>query len=244
MRVCVYMPLLYGAEYLDACLRQIHPHVNEILILYTSKGSFGRQIAMQCPDSEETLKEIAYGASDKVTWVNVTDRIFNEGVHKDYGINYAREKGYDIAALVEADEVWDSESFKRCLDEVYNSPEARFQVRGYVNFWRTFDWACYDHFIPTRFHNLRNHNNLERDIKGTVYHFSTCQRKEVMDYKYLVYGHADEIRKGWLQEKYYGWKVGDMDLHPTSNGLWNAEPFDKNTLPDVLKAHPNFNITV
>lgn len=244
MKVLAFMPLHYGLEYLDACIRQIDPHVNEILILYSSKPSFGKRIEKECPDSGEEMRAIASKASDKITWVEVTDKIYSEGAHKDKGLQYAKEHGYDIAALVEADEVWDSNDFKRCLDEVYNSTEARFQIRGYVNFWRTFDWVCYDHFIPIRFHNLRNNNDNERDIKGTVYHFSTCQRKEVMDYKYLVYGHWQEIKPGWLEHIYHGWKPGIGDLHPVSNNLWNAEPFDKNTLPEVLKSHPNFNLSL
>lgn len=241
MRVLAFMPLHYGSEYLHACIKQIDPHVNEILILYTSKPSFGHRIETPCPDTEQDLKEIAYGASDKITWVDVTDKIFDEGRHKDYGLNYARESGYDVAALVEADEVWDSEDFKRCLNEAYEGEEAKYQVRGYLNFWKTFDWVCTDHFIPVRFHNLRRDNNLERDLKGTVYHFSTCQRKEVMDYKYKVYGHRDEIRKDWLQNTYHNWVPGTGDLHPTSVGLWNPVPFDKTTLPEVLKQHPNYD---
>ena len=60
-----------------------------------------------------------------------------------------------------------------------------------------------------------------------------------MRYKYKIFGHASEIRDKWLDETYYGTTM--TDLHPVSLNLWNAVEFDKNTLPEFLKEHANFN---
>ena len=50
-----------------------------------------------------------------------------------------------------------------------------------------------------------------------------------------------QIKPGWLNNTYYAWQPGNKDIHPTCTVWGEAVAFDKNTLPDVLKAHPNFN---
>ena len=111
---------------------------------------------------------------------------------------------------------------------------------GYVNFWRSFNHACYDGFTPIRFINLKGDNsNGYGVVPCTVYHFSCAQPKYIMDFKYLIHGHKNELRENWLESIYYGEQM--IDVHPTSFGLWNATPFDKNTLPESLKQHPNFS---
>jgi hypothetical protein len=61
--------------------------------------------------------------------------------------------------------------------------------------------------------------------------------------KWNISGHAHELRPGWIDEVLYKWTPENNfpNLHPVAHGIWNATPYDKNTLPDILKQHPNFN---
>jgi hypothetical protein len=82
---------------------------------------------------------------------------------------------------------------------------------------------------------------MEVSINGTIYHFGYAQSKKIMDYKFDIHGHKNEIKKGWLENTYYGWEPGKINLHPTCDVWQEARPFDKNILPEILKLHPNFN---
>jgi hypothetical protein len=76
-----------------------------------------------------------------------------------------------------------------------------------------------------------------------VYHFSTAQSDEIMQYKLLVHGHKSEIREGWYEDIYKAWTPDNNfpNLHLVAENLWNATWYDKDQLPELLKTHPNFN---
>jgi hypothetical protein len=81
-------------------------------------------------------------------------------------------------------------------------------------------------------------------VPAIVYHFSTAQRMDIMRYKLEIHGHKDEIRPNWLSGIYEAWQPGmviDKGLHLVSYDLWNAVPFDKTTMPEILKQHPNYD---
>jgi glycosyltransferase involved in cell wall biosynthesis len=238
MKVLSYYPIHYGAEYLNASIRSIDPLVDKIIILYTPSPSYGHQTNIACPESEEELRAIAESSSSKIEWMNIGGST-NEGRHR--GIAFAQSAGYDIMLPVDADEIWETASLERCIKETYDGSSWRRNVSGFVNFWKSFNWACYDGFQPARVFNLNRDNLIEETIQGTIYHFGYAQSDKIMNYKFEIHGHKSEIKPGWLENTYYGWEPGKTDLHPTC-GVWTeAVHFDKNTLPDVLKEHPNFN---
>ncbi len=237
MRVLAYIPLHYGAEYLRESILSINDRVDKIIILYSEKPSFGFGTEIECPESEQKLKEIAFEASDKVSWERVN--FGSEGDHRKYIFKYAN--GFDLILAVDADEIWDDESLWHCLRVAADRREKYYGIDGFINFWRSFNHVCLDGFCPIRIINLHALNEEQAFIKGKIYHFSCAQSEEIMDYKYLIHGHKDEIRPGWLENTYKKWKQGTGDLHPVAIGLWNAVDFDKNTLPLILKLHPNFN---
>ena len=238
-RIIAYMPLHYGADYLKESLQSVINHVDKIVILYTEKPSHGHGTNAICPESELYLLDIALEAcGDKLIWHKGSWP--NEGAQR--GHIYNSTAGYDIVLALDADEVFKTEELDAAIEKVYNGNARYYGIAGYVNLWRSFSFACYDGFTPIRFTNLHRESG-EGVIPLTIYHFSCAQSKMIMDYKYLIHGHADEIRPNWLQEKYYAWTPENnfTDLHPTSISLWNATPFDKETLPESLKKHPNFN---
>lgn len=241
-KVIAYCPLHYGREYLVEAIQSVAPFVDKIIIFYTTKPSYGFGTDVVCPDSEVELREIVLAASDKVWWIS--GYWGNEGAHRNAIFNFT--KGYDIVLTFDADEVFDQEDLPKSLDFVANGKERYYGVNGYVNFWKTFDWEVKDFFRPIRFINLNNEKG-ETQVDQRIYHFTCCQRDEIMNYKYLVHGHANELKKNWLNQKYYAWTPDNkvQFLHPTSDSIWgDAIMYDKSTLPEALILHPNFNKTI
>jgi hypothetical protein len=239
MRVIGYIPLMYGAEYLDACIRSMNDHVEQIHIIYTSKPSQGHSTHIPCPETEDQLKEIAFNASHKIVWHN--QNFGSEGEHRNYILKFA--KGFDLVFTLDADEIAEEADIKQALETAYKGDKRHYGINGFINFWRSFNHVCLDGFRPYRIVNLNNTGNSLGEVNLRIYHFSTAQDIKTVRFKWNVSGHKDELRKNWVDDVYLKWTAENnfQDLHPVAFGLWNAIPFDKNTLPEILKQHPNFN---
>lgn len=239
-RVICYVPLHYGCEYLKESLQSIISLVDKIVIVYSETPSYGHGTNVECPEKEMDLFNIAMPiCGDKLIWRKET--FGNEGEHRGFIYNFT--KGYDIVLAVDADEVFHTEDLKKAIQYVSEGDKRYYGIAGYLNFWRSFNNVCTDGFTPIRLINLHNESG-EGVVMCTIYHFSCAQSKKIMDYKYKIHGHADELRPNWLQDIYYAWTPQNQFrfLHPTSMDIWgDAIPFDKNLLPDSLKQHPNFN---
>lgn len=241
MRVLGFMAVHYGKEYLRESLLSIRDYVEEMLVAYSKYPSHGQRVKQDCPDTEEEIFLICQEVlGDKLIWRR-SDSYVNEAHHRD--MRYKHSSGYDLILTIDADEVFKEEDIPAALQYAFNNKERYYGIKGYVNFWRSFNFACYDGFRPIRIENLNNHNqaqNLECPL--TIYHFSTCQSEPVLRYKMKAFGHASEIRHNWFEEKYYAWRPDNQiqDLHPVSLNLWNAVPFDRFALPEYLQKHVNF----
>jgi hypothetical protein len=149
-----------------------------------------------------------------------------------------------IVLTVDSDEVYKSDELDESFKYAYWGVDRFYGVDGFINFWRSFDYACYDGFRPIRVENLhRKEHTQDLNLKQTIYHFSTCQPEPIMAYKYNVFGHAHEVRKDWLKKCYYKWKPEKQfdDVHCVALNLWNPVKFDKSVLPSYLKSHHNYN---
>lgn len=241
-RVIGFLPIHYGVEYLPQCLMSIKAHVEKMHISYSRNPSHSFQSGEVCPDKEEDILKICQEVlGDKLIW-DSTHSFPNEASHREQRFKYA--DGMDIILSIDADEVF--VGVPEAIEYAMSHPERHFGLTGYVNFWRNFNWCNRDGFRPIRLEKIRSDNQLQNiECPMTVYHFSTCQREAVMRYKNKVFGHASEIRPNWFEEVYLAWNPETnipQHLHPVSLGVWgSAEPFDKNTLPEMLKNHPNFN---
>lgn len=240
MKVLGFMTLFYGEEYLRDSLMSIRDHVDKMVIAYTPEPSHGHNTTAINPDDKDRMFMIAQMVlGEKLIW--------NEGTYSSESRHRARRyvycDGYDLILTIDPDEVFKNEEVQSALNYAFINKERYFGIKGYVNLWRSFDWACYDGFRPIRIENLRNQNEKQNhECHLTVYHFSTCQKESIMRYKYKVFGHANEIKQNWLDGVHYAWTPENNfgDLHPVSIGLWNAVPFDKTTLPDTLHFHENY----
>lgn len=242
-RVLGFMILYYGAEYLRESLLSVRDHVDKLVIAYTGKPSHGVLCNEPCPDKETQLYDIAYEVlGDKLIWDPKREGYGNEGAHRDVRYKYVTPGKHDCILTIDADEIM--VGVPEAIDYAMNGHCQYYGIDGYVNFFRSFEFACYDGFRPIRIENL-NHKHGAQDLncKLTIYHFSTALSEKYMRYKYKVFGHASEIKKNYLDDIFYKWSPENNfpDLHPVSIGLWNATPFDKTKLPEYLKQHPNYN---
>jgi hypothetical protein len=236
--------LHYGAEYLPHALQAVDGIVDKIIILYSPRPTHGSHTTMHCPDSRFTLLDICHKSikTSAWEWVDVP-QVSRENQHRELAFEYC--KGFDILVNFDSDEVWDRDGLKSAIEQADKLDSRYIQLRhdSWVNFWRSFDWIVKDGFSPVRLHNLRSTNKEQKQVSGKLYHFGCAQNADIMKYKYEIHGHKSELRPNYLNAIYFGWTPENnfSNLHPVALGLWNAEPFDKTTLPDTLKAHPNYD---
>jgi len=245
MKVAAYIALHYGADYLGYAIRSVIDQVDRLIVLYTPVPSYGYNNSMTCPDNRSELKDIAGSeARNKLVWIDIR-KGFREGDHRNQAFEYCRN--FDILAVVDADEVWEPNAFGEALRYVFNSKSGSFGAHhsGWYHFWRSFNEYCQDGFCPIRFHNLRMNRNIE-DINcpSKIYHFGYAQPRDIMQYKWAIHGHQDELIAGWFNNVYFGYQKGvTKGLHPVSMQIWHeTKDFDRNTLPDFMHEHPFFNL--
>ena len=239
MKIIAYMPLHYGREYLKESIQSIEPFIDKLMIFYTHSPSYGHRSTVPVPETEDELRTIALDTSNKVVWSS--GKWGNEGEHR--GEIYKHSSGYDIVISIDSDEVFEQNDLPAAIETVASGSDRYYGVNGYIHFWKSFNRRVTDFYRPVRFTNLHRGSG-QGEVRQTIYHFTCAQSKEIMEYKYLVHGHFDEIKKDYLRDIYYAWNEDNQIryLHPTSNTVWlDAEPFDKSTLPDCLKKHPNFH---
>lgn len=235
-----YVPLHYGKEYLRESLMSVINHVDKIVVVYTETPSYGHGTSVECPEKEMELFDIAMDVcKEKLVWRK--EKFHMEGEHRGFIYNFT--DGYDLVLAVDADEVYKEDELVKALQLAYEGDKKFYGIAGYLNFWKSFSYVLTDGFTPIRITNLKNKSG-EGVVPCTIYHFSCAQSSVIMDYKYCIHGHKNELRDNWLQNIYYKWTPENQFkfLHPTSVDIWGeVQPFDKNTLPESLKNHPNFN---
>jgi hypothetical protein len=242
MRVIGFMHLHYGKEYLRESLLSIRDHVERMVVAYSYNPSHGNHTYMKNPDTvDELFKICSEVLGSKLIW-DEAHSYTREWLHRSVIYKYSND--YDIILSIDADEIFEPTEIEIALKYAYTHNERYYGIKGYLNFWRSFNWICLDYFRPYRIENLkRNNSDRNTECPLTIYHFSTAQSRALMEYKYSCFWHSNEIRENYLSEIYDKWTPENNfgDLHPVSLNLWNAIPYDKNKLPKFMHSHPNFH---
>lgn len=245
MRVAAYTALHYGKDYLPYVIRSIIDQVEKYIVLYTPTPSYGHNTGEPCPETRDELMKICIDeAGNKLHWVDIY-QAYREGDHRNRAFGFVN--GFDLLAVVDADEVWEPSAFRAACDYAMGSTAPSIGVKhdGWYHFWRSFNEYCTDGFSPIRFHNLHKRGTAQDlGCPGTIYHFGYAQPAPLMRYKWSCHGHQDELRAGWLDEIWGNYEKGKTErLHPSSHDIWiHTNEFDKSTMPDFLKEHPFYNL--
>lgn len=243
-RVVSYMVAHYGIDYIPVALKSVINHVDEALVIYTPHPSHGHQTTVQCPETKEQIWEATQIDSPKIRRYELSN-IFYEGQQRDKAVEMCRNAGADLVLVVDCDEVWPPDVLEKALEYAWQENKARTWLINFTHLWRSFNWVCRDQGWPVRIIDLRHPQGTVAYIPkefGDIFHFGYCIRDSLLRYKIQIHGHKNEMRKGWLEEKWGVWPP-PPDCHPTNaEGFWNPEPFDKALLPDIMKSHQFYNL--
>lgn len=240
MRVLAYIMVHYGKDYLPYAIRSIYPAVDKILILYSQRPSHN-YTDLPCPETRVDIKNICK-EFDKTQFVDVNED--TEGKHLAHAFRYAIN--YDIMVRIDADEVWEPTMIEDAVRKAWDTKSKYIEVGGFIHFWRSFNWVNTDGFRPVRLHNLRHSKKTGEYVDSKIYHFGYAIPEHLMKYKWSCHGHKSEIKSGWMQ-RWLNWRPGsDMgNMHPVTDAYWQQlQPFDRNTLPEMLKIHPFYNLDI
>lgn len=245
MQVHSYSIVHYGLDYLPWALRSVYDQVDRLHVVYTPTPSHGHQADARPPDARLDILNaaIAHDPDDKV-WVYEMSGVREEGDQRNKAVEICRLSGAEMILVVDCDEVWPADTLARAIEFVRAADSARDWLINFTHLWRSFGWACRDNNWPVRIIDLRHNSGtgyIPQEL-GEIYHFGYAVRDELMRYKWQIHGHKDELRPGWLVDKWAAWPPA-MDCHPTNtDNWWMPEPFDRERLPEFMRQHPFYGL--
>lgn len=245
--------LYYGKVWLPWAVKAAQEAVDEIHIIYTDRPSFGRSPDVQCPDTEDELKQAAHRFLSKPLFWH-RGNYPNESAHREAIYPIAKERRASQILVFDSDEVFDPTMAKAALDAAVGQNgivRMRFQ-----HYFRSFRWVCHDPCMPVRILNLGADGRPKpgewycSPQLRNVWHFGYMQTMQLMDFKWGgIHGHQAELKPNWLVEKYRNFQPGvTKDLHPCNGWndvdkkfFWEAVPTDPETMKamePILGDHP------
>lgn len=241
MRIVAYTALLYGKDFLAHAIRSIIDEVDEYIILYTPIGSHGHRTDIPCPDTREELYDIAYeAAGEKLRWFDSTWDF--EGQQRDSIFTVAPDA--DVIVVLDSDEVWPEGLLVSAIEGTshWGARDIRMPM---VHFWRSLKQAIlHDPACPIRLIYPRAQGGAQTFtpdpslpiLERSLLHMGYAQRSEIVRYKLLTHGHANEFRRDvdWFHDIYMN-PLRTTDLHPIGSDQWNWESVD---VPECLLDHP------
>lgn len=227
-----YTMLHYGTDYLAYALRSIVQYVDKHVIVYSPSPTFGHATALPCPDSRDDLYAIAEGVlGKKLDW--------RENLPQNYGTVIDLYPQARLIIEVDADEVY-PDALIVSLFRNFRHMRARYYRLPMIHHWRSFDYACHDAGWPVRMCIPGNSDGtaMSPDMPAHIHHFGYARMLSDMQYKIATSAHKGEWRAGWWEDVFLRFPERLTDLHPVVRDFWNAEPFPRECLPDVMRLHP------
>ena len=240
-----YIPCHYGLSYLEAAITSIHPFVDKILILYSSKPTYGHAGSVTNPDKMSDISKVCHKFT-KIVFQDVTGLgISAENKHRDLAYLYAKQQresrsglNFDLVLAVDADEIHDQAYIPELLHAGFLSNYHYHNVRGsqWFHFWKGHKEVNVDGFAPMRLVNLNNNVKNTNHIEvGRIYHMGYAIKREEMEYKLSCHGHKNEIAGSWYRDKWLNYERGKTKfLHPATDAYWIETEDFAGKLPDYM----------
>lgn len=239
MKTMAFVCLHYGSDYLGYAIRSVYDFVDRVLVLYAEKPSHGHAGGLTNYDTASKLMEAAFQFGDpenKIQWI--VGQWANEGAHRNAALTYARKERAQAILVVDADEVWHPEAVEPTLKFAWDN-SARICRARMIHFWRSFSHICTDAMTQERVILVdRSPGEFSyAPMDKPICHMGYARKPDDVKYKISIHGHKGEWRGDWFEKKFMAWPP-PPDLHPTCVDTWNAQPYDKALLPEILKSHP------
>lgn len=245
MKIIAYYALHYGREWLYWSMRALAPFVDEFVILYTDKPSYGFKTNLACPETKGELLSIAVLAENTlkpaVRWYDLA-AVGHEGTHRDAAVQICVDRGADIILPIDHDEIWEAKHLERVLDVVMASDAKDYRI-SMQHYWRSVKWVCRDPLQPVR--AIKPSGNGEKFVDpglGMMHHFGYAQSPTIIKYKWQIHGHQAELRPGWLENKFMA--NSRFDVHPTNRDFWTPAFSDMERFEPYIGDHPYFHFDV
>lgn len=242
MKTLAFFSVHFGSEYLAWAVKALEPVVDEVHVLYAPKPSYGFAVTDAVnPDTEDHLRAQAerfMPRQSKLCWHRI--EAHSESEHKNNAYRIGDLRGADVAFVMDADEVWPTESAFMAADYVRSVRGARRWLCDFNHFFITFDWVVRDAFRPVRMIDLRVTNesdaHLPRRVQDPlkIQHFSLVQSLKTQRYKRTCHSHSPELLENcpnWVDDVWCKWQPGFEHpfLHPVMRDFWAPAP----TPPEV-----------
>lgn len=245
MKIIAYSALKYGRDYYDAAIRSVIDAVDQYHVLFAVNPSHGHYDPTPCPETEDELRAIAeHRAGSKLHWHR--GHWAYEGQQRESIHQYAPDA--DVILVLDADEVWPETLTQQILDlPAQDAPVSKLRIKM-IHFWRSMHKAVlHDPAWPERviYPKQTNGHTFSLSVCGSISHFGYAQRPEIVEYKWRIHGHKNELRRDcdWFNDVFMANRQNDT--HPVGSEYWNAEtvnPLDY--LPAWMAEHPYYGMDV
>lgn len=254
MKIAAVYSVFNEEEYLDCSIRSVRNHVDQVVVNVNQQpwdrtGS-RPQGQFPCDRTEEIVRELA--RHDPRVVVR-TGRWTTEVEHRQAGMAYCLDHGFDYYFLVDGDEVYRPEHLEALLEEIRRHPQVgTFQIKCII-FWRGFayrippqamtwtPWRVFRIDRRRRFLGLSvpyqtafigdNKTNslgpryLVPQEWCVFYHFSYARSEEKMRQKLATFSVANQVRNGWLERVWLRW--------PSQREMRNIHPMVPEEFPQA-----------
>jgi hypothetical protein len=249
-KTCAAIRVWNAERFIQPCIESIYSVVDEILVAACFKPWNGGN---RIPDRTEEIIDHIPDPGKKIYMVCKDWKTEDET--NDYIFDWCKVHGWDWMALIDADEFYKPDDFRRIKQYAYDSTASSISVLHKV-YWKSPRYRldpdylyanvlfrCRPDLKMVRKRHIsdgRTHRlcyNPPNEL-ACCYHLSYAKTDGEMKEKLSTFSHADEIPKNWYENV---WKKWDVDhnlenLHPIEGPLWKRTvEEDPSNLPEAVK---------
>jgi hypothetical protein len=240
-------------DYIEYCLKGLARSVGALLVMFserpwTTYNPSARKEFHQVDNTRQILTRL----QSELPHLRVIAGEWDcEEDMRNRGLAVARELGFELLLIVDADEFYHEDDLARIQELLVDTPESDgWWCRMRVPF-KYCDYVIVeeDHYLPVvvrtregvKFVNRRlpDGRRIKLPADLVCYNMGFVLPDDRMYEKMRTYGHAHEVVEGWFEEKWLPWTPDAKDLHPREPRRWPCVTrCDPRDYPEILQGHP------
>ena len=213
-------------RWLPVMVESIAPVIESIFFLVAERPWNG-----EAGETEQTLHTIANLPAGQGEREIVRGPWRSETEQRNAGLQLLRERGFDYAMIVDADEIYDPAQLSRMKAAVAAHPQVEAWYVSMVTYWHSAEFRVDppEQFTPVVFVKVgtpvfteNRHVGAATGARfapalGVCHHLSYARTNEEVKKKLARFSHSHEIRPGWYEQVWLTWREETPpreDLHP------------------------------